>query len=141
MSQPQSVFHLAFHVSDLELAERFYVDVLGALPGRRSDTWVDVIWMGHQLSMHLGQPFAHTHTGRVGEHWVPMPHFGLVVLKPTWDDIKARLEAHGVAMDIPPHVRFAGQPGEQSTLFFRDPFGNPIEIKGYASWQDIDANH
>ena len=75
---PPSFFHLAFHVTDLDVAERFYVDVLGAVPGRRSATWVDVSWLGHQLSMHLGEPMATANTGRVGDHAVPMPHFGLV---------------------------------------------------------------
>jgi extradiol dioxygenase family protein len=43
-------------------------------------------------------------------------------------------------MVIEPQVRFKGQPGEQSTLFFKDPFGNPIEIKGYRSWKDVAAS-
>jgi hypothetical protein len=29
-------------------------------------------------------------------------------------------------------VRFPGEAGEQWTMFFRDPSGNPIEIKGFA---------
>jgi hypothetical protein len=33
-------------------------------------------------------------------------------------------------------VRFAGQPGEQATLFLLDPSGNALEFKGFA---DIDA--
>jgi len=33
---------------------------------------------------------------------------------------------------IPPSVRFEGEPGEQWTMFFRDPSGNPIEVKGFA---------
>lgn len=140
MIMPSSCFHLAFNVTDLDVAERFYVDVLGAQPGRRSATWVDVVWMGHQLSMHLGQPFATADTGKVDQHMVPMPHFGLVVLQPDWDRLRDRLVQHRVAMVIEPQVRFQGQPGEQSTLFFKDPFGNPIEIKGYRSWSDMAAH-
>ena len=140
MTVPQSHFHLAFNVTDLDTAERFYVDVLGAQPGRRSETWVDVVWMGHQLSMHLGQPFATANTGKVGQHMVPMPHFGLVVLQPDWERLRDRLAKHAVPMVIEPQLRFQGQPGEQSTLFFKDPFGNPIEIKGYRSWSDV-AEH
>ena len=33
---------------------------------------------------------------------------------------------------IEPHVRFAGQPGEQATLFFLDPSGNALEFKAFA---------
>ncbi|MEY2993278.1 MAG: hypothetical protein RL357_213 [Pseudomonadota bacterium] len=140
MTMPTSCFHLAFNVTDLDIAERFYVDVLGAQPGRRSDTWVDVVWMGHQLSMHLGTPFATANTGCVDTHMVPMPHFGLVVLQADWEAMRERLESHRVPMVIEPQVRFKGQPGEQSTLFFKDPFGNPIEIKGYRSWKDVAAS-
>jgi len=35
-----------------------------------------------------------------------------------------------------PMVRFEGQPGEQATLFIRDPSGNALEFKGFA---DMDA--
>jgi extradiol dioxygenase family protein len=34
-------------------------------------------------------------------------------------------------------VRFKGQPGEQWTMFFFDPFGNPIEIKGLRSLETL----
>ena len=36
-----------------------------------------------------------------------------------------------------PRLRFAGQPGEQWTMFFRDPSGNPIEVKGFESLDEI----
>lgn len=137
---PASYFHLAFHVTDLDLAERFYVDVLGAVAGRRSATWVDVTWFGHQLSMHLGEPMVIHNTGQVDGHAVPMPHFGLVLNLSDWAQMRDRLESHGVAMVLAPHTRFAGQPGEQATLFFRDPFGNPIEIKGFADWSGVSAH-
>jgi len=37
-------------------------------------------------------------------------------------------------------LRFAGQPGEQWTMFFMDPFGNPIEVKGFASLGTVYAS-
>jgi uncharacterized protein len=137
---PPSYFHLAFHVTDLDVARDFYVNVLGCTPGRRSDTWVDVSLFGHQLSMHVGPPFPTTNTGQVDEHWVPMPHFGLVLQMPDWQAMRERLQAHGVPMVLEPHVRFEGQAGEQATLFFRDPFGNPIEIKGFTDWDAVFAH-
>jgi extradiol dioxygenase family protein len=48
-----------------------------------------------------------------------------------------RLTQAGVAFVLPPQVRFAGEPGEQWTLFFMDPFGNPIEIKGFRSFDTV----
>jgi len=51
-----------------------------------------------------------------------------------------RLQTAGVAFDLPPNLRFKGQPGEQWTMFFRDPSGNPIEVKGFADHSQIFAS-
>ncbi|MBE2262325.1 MAG: VOC family protein [Burkholderiaceae bacterium] len=133
----RSLFHFAFNVTDLDEARRFYGGVLGCAEGRSTDTWVDFDLMGHQLSLHLGTPFATARTGRVGDHLVPMPHFGLVLELPDWQAMAQRLQAAGTEFVLPPHQRFAGEPGEQWTMFFLDPFGNPIEIKGFRSLADI----
>ncbi|EKE45874.1 hypothetical protein OCGS_0100 [Oceaniovalibus guishaninsula JLT2003] len=125
-------FHLAIHVTDLDEARAFYGGVLGCAEGRSTDTWVDFDFFGHQISLHRGQPFATTDTGRVGDHNVPMPHFGLVLPLEDWRALAARLEDAGTQWVIAPSVRFEGQPGEQWTMFFRDPCGNPIEVKGFA---------
>jgi len=135
----RSLFHLAFHVTDLDTARRFYSDVLGCTEGRSTDTWVDFDFFSHQISLHLGEPFKTTRSGRVGEHLVPMPHFGLVMLLPEWQGLAARLRQAGVEFVLPPQQRFAGEPGEQWTMFFCDPFGNPIEIKGFATTAAIFA--
>ena len=129
----KALFHLAYHVTDLDAARAFYGGVLGCREGRSTDTWVDFDFFGHQLSLHLGEPFRTTDTGRVGEKMVPMPHLGLVLELPDWQALAARLQAAGTDFVVAPHLRFAGQPGEQWTMFFRDPSGNPIEVKGFAS--------
>jgi extradiol dioxygenase family protein len=133
-------FHLAIHVHDLDAARRFYRDVLGCAEGRSAPTWVDFSFFGHQLSLHLGPPMANANTGRVGEAMVPMPHFGVVLHLPDWRALAARLQAAGTAFDLDPSVRFAGEPGEQWTMFFRDPSGNPIEIKGFPSLDGVFAH-
>ena len=132
-------FHLAFPVRDLSEARRFYGDIMGCPEGRASDHWVDFDFFGHQISLHLGEPFKTTRTGKVGDHLVPMPHFGLVLLLPAWRALADRLQTAGIDFVLPPQVRFAGQPGEQWTMFFCDPFGNPIEVKGFASTDAIYA--
>jgi uncharacterized protein len=136
----RSLFHFAFNVTDLDAARRFYGGVLGCTEGRSTETWVDFDFFSHQISLHLGEPFPTRNTGRVGEHLVPMPHFGLVLLLPDWRALAQRLTAAGVDFVLPPQVRFQGQPGEQWTVFFCDPFGNPIEVKGFASAQAIFEN-
>lgn len=130
-------FHLAYHVTDLDEARAFYGGVLGCREGRSTGSWVDFDFFGHQISLHLGEPFSTTNTGKVGEHLVPMPHLGLVLLLPDWQALADRLVAAGVAFVLPPQVRFRGEPGEQWTMFFRDPSGNPIEVKGFAAMESV----
>lgn len=132
-------FHLAIHVHDLDAARGFYGGVLGCAEGRSTDTWVDFDFFGHQLSLHLGQPFAHAATGRVGDHMVSMPHFGVVLHLPDWQALADRLTAAGTAFDLAPSVRFQGQAGEQWTMFFRDPSGNPLEFKGFPTMEGVFA--
>ncbi|SPF78417.1 VOC family protein [Pseudoprimorskyibacter insulae] len=132
-------FHLAIHVTDLDDARAFYGGLLGAEEGRSTDTWVDFDFFGHQLSLHLGQPFGTANTGKVGDHMVAMPHFGVVLPLDQWRAMADRLTAAAVAFELPPSVRFEGEPGEQWTMFFRDPAGNPIEVKGFAQYDALFA--
>ncbi len=134
-----SVFHLAYHVTDLDKARDFYGGVLGCKEGRSTDTWVDFDFFGHQISLHLGVPFETTNTGKVGDHMVPMPHMGIVLDKTDWDKLANRLQKTNLDFVLPPTTRFAGEPGEQSTMFFRDPSGNPIEVKGFAKTEGLFA--
>ena len=127
------LFHLAYHVDDLDRAAAFYEDVLGCTRGRSTATWVDFSFFGHQISLHRGTPFHTEATGHVGDHMVPMPHLGAVLPLEQWRPLADRLTAEGVDFVIPPTVRFEGEPGEQWTMFFRDPAGNPIELKGFAN--------
>jgi extradiol dioxygenase family protein len=135
----KSLFHFAFNITDLDTARRFYGGVLGCTEGRSTQTWVDFDFCGHQLSLHLGTPFATENTGQVGEHVVPMPHFGLVLALPDWQVMAERLRTASVAFVLEPQLRFEGESGEQWTMFFRDPFGNPIEIKGFRSLDTLYA--
>jgi len=135
-----SVFHLAFNVRDLDETRAFYGDLLGCREGRSTETWVDFDFFGHQISLHLGEPFATANTGHVGDHLVPMPHLGVILPKPNWDALAQRLTEAGMDFVLAPFTRFKGEPGEQSTMFFRDPSGNPIEIKGFADMDGVFAS-
>ena len=125
-----TLFHLAFNVTDLDATRAFYGDLLGCAEGRSTATWVDFNFFGHQISCHLGAPFSSAPTGKVGDHDVPMPHFGAVLPMQDWRTLADRLVAAGTDFILAPQIRFEGQPGEQATMFFADPSGNPIEIKG-----------
>ncbi|KII16077.1 VOC family protein [Phaeobacter sp. S60] len=134
-----SIFHLAYHVDDLDQARGFYGGLLGCQEGRSTETWVDFNFFGHQISLHLGPVFATANTGKVGDHMVPMPHLGVILPQDAWRLLADRLEQAGLEFTIAPTTRFAGEPGEQSTMFFHDPAGNPIEIKGFADMAGVFA--
>jgi len=126
-------FHLAFPVHDLAAARAFYGDVLGCREGRSSDHWIDFDFGGHQIVAHLDESLrAPGATSAVDGHDVPVPHFGIVLAMDDWRALAARVEAAGIPFGIAPYVRFAGQPGEQATMFFRDPSGNALEFKAFA---------
>lgn len=134
------LFHLAYNVTDLAAARTFYGELLGCTEGRSTQSWVDFNFFGHQISLHLGEPFPTRATGKVGDHMVLMPHLGIILDMPAWQILAKRLENAGVEFDIPPTLRFEGQPGEQSTMFFKDPSGNPIEIKGFTNPSEVFAS-
>src|SRR3954452_15914676 len=126
-------FHLAFPVDDLAAARAFYGGVLGCPEGRSADEWVDFDLYGHQIVAHLAPEAVRKRaTNPVDGEDVPVPHFGLVLAMDAWKALAERLESAGVDFVIPPTVRFAGQPGEQATMFFRDPAGNALEFKAMA---------
>ena len=126
-------FHLAFPVNDLAAAREFYGDAMGCREGRSSDEWVDFDFYGHQIVAHLAPGGAGDRTSNhVDGHGVPVPHFGIVLAMEDWQDLAARLTAAGVEFAIEPTIRFRGQPGEQATMFFRDPSGNALEMKAFA---------
>lgn len=133
----RSLFHLAYNVNDLEETRIFYKELLHCKEGRSTDTWVDFDFFGHQISLHLGDPFKVESTGRVGKHFVPMPHLGIVLEIGEWKALAQRLEASKLEFIIAPTVRFEGEAGEQHIMFFTDPSGNPIEIKGFKSLDNV----
>jgi extradiol dioxygenase family protein len=132
MSMPP--FHLAFPVDDLAAARAFYIGLLGCREGRSADRWIDFDFHGHQIVAHLAPDAVRPRvTNPVDGEAVPVPHFGLVLAMDEWQALAARLEAAKTKFVIRPTVRFAGEPGEQATMFLLDPAGNALEFKAMAN--------
>jgi len=126
-------FHLAIPVDDLAAARNFYGELLGCPEGRSADHWVDFDLHGHQLVAHLAPDAVRARAiNPVDGERVPVPHFGLVLPMEQWSALAERLTGAGVDFLIPPTVRFKGEPGEQATMFLRDPAGNALEFKAMA---------
>lgn len=133
-------FHLAFPVDDLAAARRFYGELLGCAEGRSSDQWIDFDFHGHQIVAHLSGEAGDRAGNEVdGEH-VPVPHFGLVLGMDEWRALADRLREAGTDFVIEPTVRFKGKPGEQATMFLRDPAGNALEFKAFADMGQLFAS-
>ena len=137
---PYPRFHLAFPVTDLAQARRFYGDFLGCAEGRSSEDWVDFDFYGHQIVAHkVGAAGMADATSLVDGRNVPVRHFGVVLDLPAWEALAAKFRAAGVAFVIEPYVRFRGEPGEQATMFFLDPFGNALEFKAFREMSSLFA--
>lgn len=133
-------FHLAFPVDDLDAARAFYRGVMGCGEGRSSDEWIDFDFFGHQIVAHLAPDSAGDRaSNHVDGHGVPVPHFGIVLAMQDWQNLADRLRAAGTEFVIEPTIRFKGQPGEQATMFFRDPAGNAIEMKAFENLDSLFA--
>lgn len=128
-------FHLAIQVHDLDEARRFYGEFLGCPEGRSSDAWIDFDLYGHQFVCHLNPALKDAAQSAVKNpvdgHGVPVPHFGVVLEMDAWQALADKLKTHGVEFEIEPYVRFKGEPGEQATMFFKDPSGNALEFKAF----------
>lgn len=125
-------FHFAFPVDDLAAARHFYGGVLGCPEGRSSDLWIDFDLFGHQIVAHYKAPSGQAlHHNPVDGHDVPVPHFGVVLSMDQWHSLADRLRSKNISFVIEPGIRFAGQVGEQATMFFLDPAGNALEFKAF----------
>ncbi len=125
-------FHLAVTVDDLDAARGFYGTLLGCEEGRSDERWIDFNFFGHQFVTHLDEVKRLAEASNpVDGHGVPVPHMGVVLNMAEWQSLAERLEGE-VEFLIPPTVRFRDAPGEQATMFFRDPAGNALEFKAFA---------
>jgi extradiol dioxygenase family protein len=138
---PYPRFHLAFPVTDLAEARRFYGGLLRCPEGRSSDEWVDFDFYGHQIVAHRvpAPSVSSDPTNTVDGHAVPVRHFGVVLEIPDWEALALRLRDAEVKFVVEPYLRFAGLPGEQATMFFLDPFGNAIEMKAFRDMSQLFA--
>jgi uncharacterized protein len=135
-----NLFHLAFPVNDLDAAREFYGGVLECEEGRSSDTWIDFDLYGNQIVAHLSDNGGGVRsTNEVDADAVPVPHFGIVLPMDEWRELADKLTAKGVLFVIAPKIRFAGEVGEQATMFFLDPSGNALEFKGFNDFSQVFA--
>lgn len=136
---PGSPFHYAFPVHCLDRAKHFYGDVLGCKEGRSSEKWQDYSLHGHQIVCHwVGADYRCVdYYNPVDGDEVPVPHAGLALTVDEFHALAERVRNAGIEFIIEPHLRFKGAPGEQYTMFFKDPSGNNLEFKAMAKVENL----
>jgi hypothetical protein len=130
-------FHLAIPVHDLNAATDFYENMIGCSRGREDDHWIDFNLYGHQLVCHLVQNISPSSANPVDGDQVPVPHFGVILSFNDFDSLVGRLKTMNQEFLIEPKVRFKDKPGEQRTMFLKDPSNNAIEFKAFASLDNL----
>lgn len=129
-----SCFHLSIPAVDLETTVRWYVDTLGCRLGRSSRDAAILDLGGHQLVAQRVAP------GSVSESQpgIYPRHFGLVFDQyASWQALRERVRAAGLAFAVEPKCRFQGEPIEHHTFFLIDPAGNWLEFKHYSRSEAI----
>ena len=135
----KGVDHVTVPVLDMDQAERFYVDTLGAELLERFDAElfakyrpdrVDELTNGNS-PLHVSVRFGAgpridlflQHYGQPATEQ-PHPHIAFELDGNDLDAVKAHLQSAGIPVDGP---RRLGPPG-QASLYFMDPFGNKLEF-------------
>ena len=136
-----STFHLAIEVGDIELATKFYVDILGCeASDEELPNWVDINFWGNELTLHSSDP---TNKPTIEAHDVDtmecvlVPHFGVHLDRATYNNLKKRIENSNTEYVLKPFIRFKDKELEQETFFIKDPHCNIMEIKSYTN-ADVD---
>jgi hypothetical protein len=125
-------FHLAFPVKDIEATKIWYTDVLGCAVGREGADWIDFNFYGHQISAHLCKNNQNTISKNIVDGKdIPTRHFGAILDWNVWETLSRKFYYMNVDFIVKPYIRFKGEPGEQGTMFIKDPSGNYLEFKSF----------
>ncbi|KAF0686610.1 Aste57867_21615 [Aphanomyces stellatus] len=136
-------FHIAVPVHNLKAAQAFYGGLLGFVEGRSSKQWQDYNMLGHQLVVHEVGP---TYKGidyhnPVDMDDVPVPHMGVCLTVEQFHELAKKVQSKNIPFIVEPHLRFQGRPGEQWTMFFKDPSGNNLEFKAMVNEANLFAKY
>jgi extradiol dioxygenase family protein len=77
--------------------------------------------------------------GKVDGVSVPIPHFGCLLNREEFTSVQHKLELAKIEFVVKPHKRYAGEVGEQMTMFVFDFSGNPIEFKSFSNENEVYA--
>ena len=126
------MFHKSIAVRDIDETISFYQDFLGCKVGRKTATWVDFNFFGHQLTAQLSpKNVIPMDTAWRGNRFFPVRHFGIILPLTSWNALKNKLEDSEINWLIEPSVFYEGLQNEQKSYFVKDPNGYAIEFKTF----------
>lgn len=114
MIQASGLDHVVLHVNDVQRSKKFYTEILGMTPYRENDRQV-FLHAGHQgVALFKREDGAAVTTGS------DLNHLALNVASGTYEELKAELQQHGVAV--------SGRPGDDHCIYFQDPDGHRLQL-------------
>lgn len=118
--------HFVLTVADLDRTLDFYARVLGLRivreDGRPAAMMIGAQKINVHAADHMFEPKASRPTPGASDF--------CVVTREPLDRIRAQIEAQGAAIELGPVARI-GARGAMTSLYFRDPDGNLVEISRY----------
>jgi len=122
----QTLFHLAFPITNIAQTKAFYIDGLGCTAGRETNHALILDLYGHQLVAHI------TKEPLTPQKGIYPRHFGLIFTQETdWENLLVRSHKHQLLFREEAKHRFPNSPLEHRTFFLEDPFYNLLEFKYY----------
>lgn len=115
-------FHLSFVVPDLRGAEAFYTGLLGCKKGRDTGQWIDIIFYGHQLTIHQAQNDLPAQS---------IDHFGVILGKDEWLTLIEKLKHASIDFVLAPSEKINDNGSESGKFVINDPANNALEFKFY----------
>ncbi len=131
MNDERLIFHLSIPVHDLDEALAFYQTAVGAVVGRRSVDWLDVLMWGHQVTLQLRPDEV------LGPNEQGKRHFGVVLPWSRWRSEADRLRSSAINFLSEPHFLHEGTEQEQAKFYLQDPSNNVIEVKAYKNFERV----
>jgi uncharacterized protein len=120
------IFHLAFPIENIPATKKFYIDGLGCIAGRETNSSIILNLYGHQLVAHITKEQLSIQTG------IYPRHFGIVfTILTDWQALLDRSIAQELKFYQSAKHRFPGEITEHRTFFLIDPFANLLEFKYY----------
>lgn len=129
----EHIFHLAIPTDDIDAAEAFYIEGMGAEKARRKDDRITMDFYGDQIVCHK------TTADNIDDDVTMYPrHFGMTFTEESdFEALIERAEAHDLTFFQEPMRRFEGEHDEHRTFFLQDPSNNLLEFKWYENNENM----